>query len=462
MNPRLPVAILTGKLVSWATQTFYRGGGTAAPGVVAERVDPDILSELTKQIPLGSILVSGTNGKTTTSRLLSHIFQVARITTIHNRSGSNLMRGLISTLIRATSPTGRIKADLGIFEVDEAALVRVAPLVRPKVIVINNLFRDQLDRYFEIDKVLLGWRALLTKLPKDTTICLNADDPRLADLGKYAPGKVVYYGIAQTKHKLNNLPQAADVLNCPDCNDLLTYDELYLGHQGKYFCANCQFKRPPLTVAASNIHLDGLQGVRFDLTTQSGNTEVALGVPGFFNVYNALAATSAALAANQELPDIKAGLAAFKSVFGRIERIPVGGKEILMTLVKNPTGFNEVLRLLTGTEQEHLMLALNDNIADGRDVSWIWDVDLERLAIQQAPITVSGVRSWDLANRLKYAGVNTKLVQVESDLPRALSQALRKVGKGKTLYLLPTYTAMLQLRQILARQGHVRHFLEEN
>lgn len=456
MDPRLALAIASGKLTAYATHTFKRGGGTAAPGLVAEKIDPRILTKLTKNLPQGAIMISGTNGKTTTSRILSNILQLSGVSTIHNRSGSNLTRGLISTLIN----TKRENVELGLFEVDEAALTKAAELAKPKVLVLNNLFRDQLDRYFELDQLLLRWKNVLKNLPADTIVCLNADDPRLATLAHYAKGRVLYFGIGSSKEKLKELPQSADILACPNCDTTLSYDELYLGHQGKFFCTSCKFRRPDLDISASDIKLEGLEGSSFVLKTPLGKSEAKLGVPGFYNIYNALAAAAGAAALGLAQENILTGLAEFKAVFGRIERIPVDGKEILITLVKNPTGFNEVLRLLQGAESEHLLLILNDLFADGRDVSWIWDVDMEKLAAQKVPIVASGIRAWDLAVRLKYAGVKSAIL-VEENSDKALKLALDQTPKGRTLFVLPTYTAMLGLRHYLTKLGHTGRFWED-
>lgn len=461
MNPRLHAAILAGKTTSRATRLLKRGGGTAAPGLVAEKVDPKIIHKLTRNLPAGSVMISGTNGKTTTSRLLSHILKSANLKPIHNRSGSNLSRGLASVLLTEASLAGKIKADIGLFEVDEAALPAAALQVNPRVLILLNLFRDQLDRYFEVDQVLLRWRQVLSALPPTTTVCLNADDPRLAKLGSYATGPVIYFGIHDATDKLDAMPKSADILGCPDCNSQLVYEDIYLGHQGKYFCSNCQLKRPDLAVSADKIKLEGLRGVGFELSTPKGRLVINLGVPGFYNVYNALAAAAGGIALGFSLTQIQTGLEEFRAVFGRIERIKVGDKEILLTLVKNPTGFNEVLRMLGGTKHEHLLLALNDLLADGTDVSWIWDVDLERLASQETPLTVSGLRAWDLAVRLKYAGLNTNLLRVEVDLETALREALDNTPSGQTLYILPTYTAMLKIREVLTEMGHVGEFWKE-
>lgn len=461
MNPRLPLAIASGKLTATASKLLHQGGGTAAPGLVAEWFEPKILAELTKQLPQGAILISGTNGKTTTARLLAEILKAAGVKTVHNRSGSNLSRGIASTLLERADLSGRLDAKMGIFEVDEAALIPVTSQISPKILILNNLFRDQLDRYFEIDRTLLGWRKVVQKQPRETTIVLNADDPRVATLGRYAKGRVIYFGVAGSDQALEKLPAAADTSGCPDCQAQLVYEDIYLGHQGRYFCTNCTLRRPDLDVAAAGITLQGLQGSSFQIRTTAGQIPVKLGIPGFYNVYNALAAASTAIGLGISPEDIQKGLAGFKAAFGRIERIPVGNKEILLTLVKNPTGFNEVLRMLAGAENEHLLLALNDQLADGTDTSWIWDVDLERLASHHAPITVSGIRAWELANRLRYAGVNQELVTIQPDLSNSLRLSLQTLPKGKTLYILPTYTAMLKLRQILTKMGHVRSFWED-
>jgi UDP-N-acetylmuramyl tripeptide synthase len=456
MDLRLSLAVTTGRLTSQATRLLKRGGGSAAPGLVAEKIDPQVLSKLTRSFPLGVVCISGTNGKTTTSRILSNIIRGSGITTVHNRSGSNLTRGLVSTLIS----NDHCQAKLGLFEVDEAALTRAAELTKPKVLVLGNLFRDQLDRYFELDTLLLRWKAVLKNLPADTIVCLNADDPRLATLGHYAKGRVLYFGIAGSDEKLDRLPQSADILACPNCDTTLSYDELYLGHQGKFFCASCQFRRPNLDISASDIKLEGLEGSSFTLSTPLGKTAAHLGVPGFYNIYNALAATAGSIALGLDMDKITLGLARFKAVFGRIERISVDDKEVLITLVKNPTGFNEVLRLLQGAENEHLLLVLNDLIADGRDVSWIWDTDMEKLTNQNVPIIASGTRAWDLAVRLKYAGVKSQIL-VEENPDRALKLALDQTPKSNTLFILPTYTAMLHLRQRLTRLGYAGKYWED-
>lgn len=461
MDPRLLAAILAGKLTTFFTRTFRQGGGTSAPGLVVENIYPGALGKLSRNLSQGIVLISGTNGKTTTSRLLSHIIRSTGVSPLHNRSGSNLTRGLLSTLLQHTNLRGDVDRDFAIFEVDEAALTQAAKQIKTRVLVLNNLFRDQLDRYFEIDRVLLSWRQVVTRLPETTILCLNADDPRVATLGRFSKGPVYYFGIKESREKLERLPQASDILACPDCQGQLSYDEAYLSHQGRYFCGNCTFKRPNLDISAHKINLQGLEKINFELNTPKGSLAVTLGVPGFYNVYNALAAATAGFALGVSLTAIQDGLGEFRAAFGRIERIPIGEKEVLLTLVKNPTGFNEVLRMLSGTEHEHLLLALNDLLADGRDVSWIWDVDLEKLANQKGIVTISGIRAWDLANRLKYAGVNPNLLQVQPDLELALKQAIDNTLPGKTLYILPTYTAMLDLRQILTKMGHVGDYWNE-
>jgi lipid II isoglutaminyl synthase (glutamine-hydrolysing) len=452
----LSVAVLAGKLTGNATRLLKRGGGTAAPGLVAERVDPQILAKLTKSLPRGAVMISGTNGKTTTSRILGNILHGAGIEAIHNRSGSNLTRGLVSTLLDRK----RKGVHLGLFEVDEAALTKAAELIKPRVLVLNNLFRDQLDRYFELDQLLIRWKNVIKSLPPETIICLNADDPRLVTLGHYAKGRVLYFGVASSHEKLKELPQSADILSCPNCDTTLSYDELYLGHQGRFFCSSCQFRRPNLDISAGDIKLEGLKGASFDLKTPLGESKARLGVPGFYNVYNALAAAAGSVALGLEQDKVISGLAEFKAAFGRIERIPVDGKEILITLVKNPTGFNEVLRLLQGTKNEHLLIILNDLFADGRDVSWIWDVDMEKLIEQGIPIVASGIRAWDLAVRLKYAGVKSPIL-VEENSDKALKLALGQTPIGRTLFVLPTYTAMLGMRQYLTKLGHAGRYWED-
>ena len=473
-NPALVAAVAAGKASALATRIMGRGGGTALPGLVAHTIYPKVLRALTSQLPEGSIMVTGTNGKTTTSRMLGSILEAAGLEPLHNRSGSNLERGLVSTMVDAATATGSLPNRLraGLFEVDEAAMPGVLPAIRPKVALFNNLFRDQLDRYGEIDTVYRKWRDALPALLPRSTVVLNVDDPAIAGLTLAAGlrAKVFTFGIDDPRYALDALPHAADSISCPRCNSRLEYSLILLGHLGHWRCPDCGLERPKLDVVAKKVQLNGTESSELTLETPQGPLEVTLKVPGLYNVYNGLAAVSAALAFGVAPQYIKEGLGNFTAAFGRIERVAIPGSEgksLLMALVKNPVGFNEVLRMLFPLEKreglapanpKHLMIVINDLFADGRDVSWLWDVDFELLS--SAPdltgrVQVSGIRVGDMGVRLKYAGLDPAQIKLEADIADALEEALQALPTGETLYVLPTYTAMLAFRKLLYGKGWV-------
>ncbi len=465
---------------SLATRLLGRGGGTALPGLVAQKVYPGVLRDITRQLVDGSIMVSGTNGKTTTTRMIGSILEAAGLAALHNRSGSNLERGLISALVEAASPGGSVRGKfrVGLFEVDEAAVPAVLGAVKPKVLLLNNVFRDQLDRYGELEAIYSKWRAALPRMGAGSRLALNVDDPAIAGLGD-APGlkaEVFTFGIEDTSYALGDLPHAADSISCPRCNSPLRYSTVLLSHLGHWSCPHCGFTRPRPEVSAVRVELRGTESSRVVLDTPAGEMDVTLHVPGLYNVYNGLAAVAATLAFGIAPQHIKAGLEAFMAAFGRIERVPVpgeGDKRLLMALVKNPVGFNEVLRMLFPAlgqdvgeaEARHLLIIINDLTADGRDVSWLWDVDFEVLANSPqgvARVDVAGLRAGDMAVRLKYAGVDAKLIEVDKSAEAALVAAVEALPEGATLYVLPTYTAMLEFRKLLFEKGWVgKQFWED-
>lgn len=462
---RQTLAIATGKVVKEALRRTGRGG-TALPGLLATKLDPHILRGLTARLPSGSAMVIGTNGKTTTTRLFSTILQKANLRIVNNRSGSNLIRGLTSTLLDSTSLTGKLQADMGLFEVDEAAFPAACTEIQPKLILINNLFRDQLDRYGEIDTVRRRWLETIKTLAPGTTLVLNADDPSLAYLAQAAPSgvKTIFFGVDSPNVALSEMAHAADAARCILCGAELVYERIYISHMGHYRCPNGDFERPTPDFVARQIKLNGTQGSEFELTTPDGALQVSLGVPGLYNVYNATGAAAATLTLGLASRHVQEGLAGFKSAFGRIERVALPeNKELLLALVKNPVGFNEVLRMLTTDPDKKLKLLviLNDLDADGRDVSWLWDVDFEILAERVHWAATSGIRATDMANRLKYAGISPDLLSWQNDIETALQAATAKLEPGETLYITPTYTAMLQLRQVLQKMGLVVPFWEE-
>jgi UDP-N-acetylmuramyl tripeptide synthase len=416
-------------------------------------MDPTAVDRLAARLPLGSALVSATNGKTTTSAMAAEILG-PRLRLAHNRSGANLVSGVASTLLSAR------EAELGLFEVDEAALPEVARRVRPRAVCLGNLFRDQLDRYGELELVAERWRAAVRELAPEAELVVNGDDPQVGDLAR-EHGRALVFGLDDPRHAAPSLPHAADSKWCLRCGRPYSYASAYVGHLGDYRCESCGHARPPLDVVAGQIELDGLEGVAFDLETPNGKTRIRLRVPGLYNVYNALAAASLALALGAGLDEIQVGLERFGAAFGRFERIRIGDRTILILLVKNPAGANEAVRtLVAGGPPRLALIALNDAIADGRDVSWIWDVDFEPLLDGLERLVVSGERAAELALRCKYGSFPEGSIEVVPDLADALDRGLALTRAGGELVVLPTYTAMLALRKIVAERGFVRPYWE--
>lgn len=456
MNPRLSAAIAAGKLTHGILRRLSLGGGTAAPGLAATIIEPNLIGRLAGSLAHGSIVVTGTNGKTTTSRLISDMLAQAGQRPIHNRSGSNMMRGLASTVVAAADLRGRLPADVGVWEVDEATLLDAVGALHPRLVIINNLFRDQLDRYGEVNTLAAIWEKALARLPQDSVVVLNADDPRVAHLGELTTRRVLYFGVEDDSCALSRLPDAVDSSHCLRCAQPLVYDAVFSAHMGRYRCTNCGLARPAPDVRATRISLSESAGTMLEIAAPSGVLRARLALPGLYNAYNALAATAAAHALGIEQSAVAQALAQFQAAFGRVERLQVGDKQIALFLVKNPAGFNEVLRTVFGGEQRRdVLIMINDLLADGTDVSWLWDVDFEVMQGKVAQATVAGIRAQDMALRLRYAGAQPEagLPAIEPHIGRALTQALEATPAGGTLFVLPTYTAMLEAKDEMAKRG---------
>ena len=430
-----------------ASRRVGRTGGTTAPGRLLLRLSPAALGEMAAQLEAGSVLVSATNGKTTTAAMIAACLEADGRSVVGNRAGSNMAWGVATALLDA----GREPGQLGLFEVDEAWLPTVAQAVGPRLLVLSNLFRDQLDRYGELETLADGWAELAGRLDGRAKLVLNADDPLVADLGR-GRSDVTYFGLDDDSQALPGMQHAADSKHCRNCGHAYAYEAVYLGHLGRYRCPHCGRARPPLQVAANSVVLDGMRGSRVTLRSEQGELKLTLPLPGLYNVYNAVAAAATALELGVPLATVAQALEGFSGAFGRVETIPIEGRQVSILLIKNPAGANEVLRTLTLEEGRHdLWLALNDRIADGRDISWIWDADFEVLAGHVRRVTCTGTRAEEMALRLKYAGIGAELV-VERDLPRSLDAAVSGADNG-TLYALPTYTALLELRDLLSGRG---------
>jgi UDP-N-acetylmuramyl tripeptide synthase len=512
-GPKLALARAAGAL------SRLRGGGaTSVPGKVLMRLEPDAIGALGGRLRSGSVLISATNGKTTTAAMAASILTRQGVGLVHNRAGANMAGGIASTLLAAARRGDAIAGELGLFEVDELWLDQIAAQLHPRAILLGNLFRDQLDRYGELETIADRWAHTLGEPPgRDARLVLNADDPMVADLGRdrhaltgwggntdtgdggagAASGRsagsaesgmssaggaavgvgsevlaggaavgvsdpgVLYFGVDDDSLALPQMAHAADAKHCRNCGALYVFEAVYLGHLGHYHCPNCGQSRPAPAVRATDVRLEGVRAASFTLHTPAGAAEVALPLPGLYNVYNALAAAALACALEVPLEGILAGLQGAQAAFGRAESVTIEKpvrRELRILLVKNPAGANEVLRTLALEPGEHDLLGvLNDNIADGRDVSWIWDADFELLAGRVRRVTCSGTRAAELAVRLKYAGIEPQRIRVQPDLPLALREAVGdRPPQDAPLYALPTYTAMLALRELLVAGGEAR------
>jgi UDP-N-acetylmuramyl tripeptide synthase len=449
MHAPLTLEVAAARGVAALSRLVGAGGGTTVPGKILSLVDPGAVDRLAARLPAGTAIVSATNGKTTTAAMAAEILR-PRFRLAHNHSGANLLSGVASALLAAGD------AELGLLEVDEAALPEVMRRVRPRAVLLANLFRDQLDRYGELELVAERWRAATDALPDETVVVANADDPQVGDLRAR-----IHYGLDDPNVARPALQHAADSKYCIRCGTPYVYAAAYVGHLGDYRCDNCGHARPPLDVVARAIELNGLDSVGFDVELPDGTRRVELALPGLYNVYNAVGAAALAHALGATPDEIVSGLGRFSAAFGRFERIAVGEKSLLMLLVKNPAGANEVVRtLVDGGAPRLAVVALNDAIADGRDVSWIWDVDFEPLLGGLDAVVASGERAAELALRFKYGGLAEDAIEVEPSLERALDRGLELTPAGGELVVLPTYTAMLGLQRIVTARGLSRPYWE--
>ncbi len=448
--------VAASRAIGAASRASGRGGGTTLPGRVLLRLAPDAISRLGADLDGGATIVSATNGKTTTAGMIAAVLAADGRRPVHNRAGSNMTWGVATALLEQ-------RGREGLFEVDEAWLPRVAAELDPATIVLGNLFRDQLDRYGEMEALADDWAATVAERSGRTGFVLNADDPLIADLGRDPEGRrrenVVYFGIEDPSQALPELQHAFDAKHCRRCGRPYAYERAFVGHLGHYSCPGCGAERPRPDVAATEIELHGMDGSSTVVRTPAGELRLELPLPGLYNVYNALAAVAAGLRLGVEPERIAAALGEMRAAFGRVETIEVGSVPVSILLVKNPAGANEVLRTLrleAGEERVDLLIALNDRIADGRDVSWVWDADFELLTGRVRSVVCTGTRAPEMALRLKYAGWPTDSIEVVPGVEAALDAAVA-AAPGR-LFALPTYTALLELRKLLAARGLAEEF----
>ena len=449
----LAVTVAVAKLASAASRVLRRGAGSALPGLVAERLDPGVLRRLGERLVGDVVLVTGTNGKTTTSKMIATGVEGAGGRVLRNAGGSNLSRGLVSSLVARADWRGRLPEGIAIFEVDEAALPAVARALQPRLIVVLNLFRDQLDRYGEIDRTarLIGDGIAAC----DADVLLNADDPLVAALAPRANGRVHTFGVDHAQTLPAPDDHTREVGQCPECGAELTYGRVFFAHLGHWRCPEGgHVIRPDPQVAVTRYLPQGIGGAHLEVRTTRGRTRFELSLPGLYNAYNAVAAIAATDLLGFHGAARTAALAHVDAAFGRAERVPADGRTVTLLLVKNPTGFDQTMRTFLLTQREtDVLVAINDHDADGRDVSWLWDTAVEALAPQGHRITVSGTRAADMALRLKYAGL--EVAGVEVDLATAIDRLVARTPVGATAYVLATYTAMLQVRDVLGRRAEL-------
>ncbi len=450
---RKRAAVWAGKATGALSRVSGRGGGTTLPGDVARAIDPHVLTKLSQDLNQGSIVITGTNGKTTTARLITWLLEGAGHRVVANRAGANLIFGVTAAALDRADAGGNLHADWGVFEIDEASLPRAVAELQPRVTLVMNLFRDQLDRYGELESIAKKIESALAALPENARAILNADDPRVAEIGLGLPSAPLWYGLDDPTVAARELPHAADARTCPRCGSSLHFDAVYVGHDGVYKCPNGDFARPQPELTATKIELNGFASL--EATIDGTRIDFPLG--GLYNCYNVLAAFAAARTIGLEPAYIGERMRTFSAAFGRQERMAFRGRNLNLVLSKNPAGFNETLR--TAVDLAHgnsFLIGLNDRKADGTDVSWIWDVDFEMLKGKARVVVPAGNRAHDLAVRLKYAGV--KAEQPETDPAKALDQLIRVTEEGETAYLLCTYTAMLDLRAELVRRGWAKPY----
>ncbi|MDD3652774.1 MAG: Mur ligase family protein [Desulfotomaculaceae bacterium] len=448
MKLRLSTAIAAGKAAYWLSR--FRGyQGSSLPGKVARRLYSGTLRDLAKQVRKGIIVISGTNGKTTTSNMVTEVLMDAGYRVIANREGANMIAGVTASFLLNAALRGSINCDYAILEVDEASMPLVMAEVTPVVIVLTNFFRDQLDRYWELDKIIAVIRDAIKK-SKESSLILNADDPLVAQFRISTGLRSLFFGLSRQELSTSASSQTRESKFCPVCGTLLTYDYFHYGQLGNYRCPGCSFKRPrPQLESVELTYVPG--GTNCRITYGQQAFDLAIPTQGVYNVYNALAAFLTGLHLGINPQSILSSLGRHQSVAGRMELFNYQGKPVYLCLVKNPTGFNQgITTLCAAAKTKDVLIVINDNEADGRDISWLWDVDFETLSADHRPypcFICSGQRGEEMALRLKYAGIPIDKISVNQDIKAAINTAL--AGHADSAFLFSSYTALWQVHKLL-------------
>jgi lipid II isoglutaminyl synthase (glutamine-hydrolysing) len=460
---RFALALAAGKGTGAATRLLHIGGGTSFPGTVARRVDPLVLRKITAASKARTAVILGSNGKTTTCRMLAALTQAAGVSVAQNRAGSNLLQGVTAVAVREASLRRGIDAQLLLLEVDEGAVRRVGPEVAPDMILVTNIFRDQLDRFGELYSVARGLEVAIEALPAQATAVLNADDPLVASFARDAAARLLYYGLSIDTAGTDVPDHAADTIRCVHCQHDLAFRRAYVSHLGDYECPGCGVKRPELDIAVTEVQESPDGGSHVTVQTPAGTVLAHVPLPGLHNVYNAAAAIAGAFAMGMLDPvSAKEALADLRPAFGRLEEITAGGRMTVLSFVKNPTSYNTTLKMIMQRPgRKHVLAAHSNTPVDGEDFAWLWDVDLEALVPDLASVVASGTRADEVALRMKYAGAAPADMQVIPGRQAALDTALAAIPPGEPLYILAGYTPMREFRRIMQRRGWVQPFWAE-
>jgi UDP-N-acetylmuramyl tripeptide synthase len=460
---RLALALTAGKGSGAALRLLNIGGGTSFPGAIARRIDPLVLRKVAAASEGRKAVISGSNGKTTTCRMLAALARAEGISVAQNRSGSNLLKGVTAVAVREADVRGRIDAQLILLEVDEGTLRRVVPEVVPDMILVTNIFRDQLDRFGELYSLARFLEAAIEALPAHASVVLNGDDALVASLAPGAPVRRLYFGLRVEGVGTKVPEHAADTVRCVRCQHPLTYHRVYVSHLGDYECPECGSRRPDLDIAVTDVEALPDGGADVTAETPAGTVQVKVPLPGLHNVYNVAAALAAAFALGMLEPGCaRDSLGGLRPAFGRLEEIKAGDRLTVLSFVKNPTSYNATLReILQRPGPKHVLAAHSNTAVDGEDFAWLWDVDLEQLVPDLASLVVSGTRAEEVALRMKYAGVGLADTRVIPGRQAALDTALARTPPEQPLYILAGYTPMREFRQIMRRRGWVPPFWEE-
>jgi UDP-N-acetylmuramyl tripeptide synthase len=457
MNIKTSIAIFLCKFSRFAIRKLGRGG-TDMPGRIALKVCPDLLGRLAKGVT--TVIVTGTNGKTTTSRMIEQAMTDSGISFFANRSGANLLSGVTAEFaVHSGTLSGKCKYPYALIEADEAAFKAISTFVDAKTVVVTNVFRDQLDRYGEVTHTLDNIRIGISHSP-NAVLCLNADDSLSASLGTEFENPKLYYGVNVPIYR-NRVDEVSDAPYCIRCKHEYVYDYVTYGHLGGYHCPHCGYGRPVPEVAVSQVNISDAEHSEIVLEADGQSYPTLVNLPGGYNIYNAAACMACGKAMKLDPQTVSESLGRFQCGFGRMEKFDIHGTPVRMILIKNPAGCNQVLNFLTNTQTPAVFVAcLNDRAQDGKDVSWIWDVDFERLldmGDNLKDIYVSGVRADDMALRFRYAGIPMEKIHVEKDYEKLMEAV---TSQPDPVYVMPTYTAMLNLRDKISRLYGFKEYWE--